>query len=189
MIQTKRTDDEWFELIIPDKWADLTLEEIFRNVWNAPKKQTQILRMEKAVLLNGEPAIWTKPLQPAASLRIRFFTEADFGVIPSPAEITILYEDDHLLVANKPAGMDTHPNSREQTNTLANAVAFHLQSKGEFRQVKHVHRLDKDTTGAVLFAKHPFIGSLLDQQLEKREIKRTYLAIVQGILTSKSGTI
>lgn len=189
MIQTKRTNDEWFELIIPDKWADLTLEELFRNVWNAPKKQTHSLRMEKAVLLNGEPAIWTKPLQPAASLRIRFFTEADFGVIPSPAEITILYEDDHLLVANKPAGMDTHPNSQEQTNTLANAVAFHLQSKGEFRQVKHVHRLDKDTTGAVLFAKHPFIGSLLDQMLEKREIKRTYLAIVQGILTSKSGTI
>lgn len=188
MIQTKRIDD-WFELIIPDKWADLTLEELFRNVWNAPKKQTHSLRMEKAVFLDGEPAIWTKPLQRSASLRIRFFTEADFGVIPSPADLTILYEDDHLLVANKPAGMDTHPNSPGQRNTLANAVAFHLKSKGEFRQVKHIHRLDRDTTGAVLFAKHPFIGSLLDQMLEKREIKRTYLAIVQGILTSNCGTI
>ena len=118
MIQTKRTIDEWFEIIIPDKWADLTLEELFRNVWNAPKKQTHSLRMEKAVLINGEPAIWTKPLQQAASLRIRFFTEADFGVIPSPADLSILYEDDHLLVVNKPAGMDTHPNSPEQTNTL-----------------------------------------------------------------------
>ena len=85
--------------------------------------------------------------------------------------------------------MDTHPNSVEQTDTLSNAVAFHLLAKGEFRQVKHVHRLDRDTTGAVLFAKHPFIGSMLDRMLEEREIRRTYLAIVQGVLPHHKGTI
>ncbi|MBB6443435.1 RluA family pseudouridine synthase [Bacillus benzoevorans] len=188
MIQTKRID-EWFEIIIPEKWEGLTIEELFRSIWQAPKKQTHILRMEKGVLVDGEPANWTKPLQQEAQVRIRFFTEADFGLLPGPFDLSILYEDDHLLVVNKPAGMDTHPNAPDQTNTLANAAAFYLQSKGEFRQIKHVHRLDRDTTGAVLFAKHPFVGSLLDQMLEKREIKRTYLAIVHGILTNLKGTI
>jgi 23S rRNA pseudouridine1911/1915/1917 synthase len=188
MIQTKRID-EWFEIIIPEKWSGLTLEELFRSIWHAPKKQTHTLRMEKGVLVNEEQANWTKPLQREARVRIRFFTEADFGLLPGPFALSILYEDDHLLVVNKPPGMDTHPNTPDQTNTLANAAAFYLQEKGELRQIKHVHRLDRDTTGAVLFAKHPFVGSILDQMLEKREIKRTYLAIVHGILTNPKGTI
>lgn len=188
MIQTKRIN-EWCEIIIPEKWAGLTLEELFRSIWHAPKKQTHQLRMEKGVLINGEPAPWTKPLHQDALLRIRFFTEADFGVLPCPYDIDILFEDDHLLVVNKPAGMDTHPNAPEETGTLANALAFYLQTKGELRQIKHVHRLDRDTTGAILFAKHPFAGSMLDQMLEKREIKRTYLAIVHGTLTKHKGTI
>ena len=81
--------------------------------------------------------------------------------------------------------MDTHPNSPDENDTLSNAVAYHLQAKGEYREVKHIHRLDRDTTGAVLFAKHPFIGSILDHMLEKREIKRTYIAMVHGILKKK----
>lgn len=188
MIQTKRTG-EWFEIKIPDKWAGLTLERLFRDIWHAPKKQTHMLRMEKGVTLNGQAADWTASLNKGDWIQIRFFTKADFGVIPASYDLSILYEDDHLIVVNKPAGMDTHPNVPEQKNTLANAVAFYLQSKGEFRQVKHVHRLDRNTTGAVLFAKHPFIGALLDVMLEKRQIKRTYVAIVHGILSKKEGTI
>lgn len=188
MITTKR-NGEWLDILIPEKWNDLTLEALFRQVWQAPKKQTHVLRMEKGVLLNGEPAHWTKPLTHGAQLSIRLFTETDFGVIPKKLDVSVLYEDDHLLVVNKPAGMDTHPNAPGQANTLANAIAFYLQTKKEFCPVKHVHRLDRDTTGAVLFAKHPFIGSMLDQRLEKREIKRTYLALVHGIVAHKKGTI
>lgn len=76
--------------------------------------------------------------------------------------------------------MDTHPNEAGQTNTLANAAAFYLQAKGEAVKIKHIHRLDRDTTGAVLFAKHSLAGSILDRMLEERLIKRTYLAITEG---------
>jgi 23S rRNA pseudouridine1911/1915/1917 synthase len=188
MIQTHRKG-EWFELIVPEKWTNLTVEELFRTIWHAPKKQTHSLRMEKRVKVNAQAAVWTVPLKLRDRLEIQFFTVEELNVQPAFYDLSILYEDDHLLVVNKPANMDTHPNSPDQMDTLANAVAFHLQAKGEYRQVKHIHRLDKDTTGAVLFAKHPFIGSILDQLLEKREIKRTYLAIVHGILPIKKGTI
>ncbi len=188
MLKTNR-NGEWFEIIIPEKWSNYSVEQLFRTIWHSPKKQTHSLRMEKAVKINSEAADWTAPLKAKDSLEIHFFQEAEFGVHPTFYDVPILFEDDHLLVVNKPANMDTHPNSLEQNNTLANAVAFHLLAKGEFRQVKHIHRLDRDTTGAVLFAKHPFIGSLLDRMLEEREIKRTYLAIVHGVLPHKKGTI
>src|SRR3954452_25451028 len=188
MIQTHRKG-EWFELIVPEKWTNLTVEELFRTIWHAPKKQTHSLRMEKRVKVNAQAAVWTVPLKLGDRLEIQFFTAEELNVQPAFYDLAILYEDDHLLVVNKPANMDTHPNSPDQMDTLANAVAFHLQAKGEYRQVKHIHRLDKDTTGAVLFSKHPFIGSLLDQLLEKREIKRTYVAIVHGILPTKKGII
>ena len=85
--------------------------------------------------------------------------------------------------------MDTHPNTLNENDTLLNAVAYHLQTNGEYREVKHIHQLTRDSTGAVLFAKHPFIGAILDHMLEKREIKRTYLAIVHGILKNKKETL
>ncbi|MGG0717131.1 RluA family pseudouridine synthase [Robertmurraya massiliosenegalensis] len=180
---------QWFELIVPAEWQGLTSEQLFSKVWNAPKKLTHLMRMNKEVWLNGQPVIWTEPLNKDDRLRIKLFSDADFGVIPHYMDINILFEDDHLIIADKPSGMNTHPNDPEQEDTLANGIAFHLQAKGEFRQVKHVHRLDRDTSGVILFAKHPFIGSILDKMLEERQIKRTYTALVQGKMPSKKGTI
>jgi 23S rRNA pseudouridine1911/1915/1917 synthase len=188
MIITSRKG-EWFTIQIPKDWANYSLQELFYTVWQAPKKQTHTLRMEKRVKLNQQDPKWTEKLNVNDILEIHFFTDQDFPVEPAYYDLAVLYEDDHLLIVNKPANMDTHPNSDEQNDTLTNAVAYYLQSKGEFRAVKHVHRLDRHTTGTVLFAKHPFIGSILDGMLEKRKIKRTYLAITQGILPNKKGTI
>lgn len=179
----------WLETIVSQEWNELTIDQILREVWNGPKKQIHQLRMEKGVLVNGDQAIWSKPLFLGDTIQIKFFSDEEFGVVPSYIDIDILFEDDHLLVVNKPSGIDTHPNEPGQTNTLANAVAFYLQSKGEFRKVIHIHRLDKDTTGAVLFAKHAFVGAILDRMLEERKIQRTYLALANGLIKKKRGTI
>ncbi len=188
MIAMKRNGD-WFEITIPEEWENYSLQDLFRKVWQAPKKQVHGLRMEKRVKVNHTEANWTQSLHRKDKLEIRFFQNEAFPVQPINFDVNILYEDDHLLVANKPAGMDTHPSSPTQNDTLANAVAFYLQAKGESREFKHIHRLDRDTTGAVLFAKYPFVGAMLDSMLEKREIKRTYLAWVHGIIKNKKGTI
>lgn len=180
---------EWCEMIVPPHWEGYTVDFIFRTIWEAPKKQIHNIRVKKQVLINNEPANWAKPLHSGDKLRFHFFQEAEFGVIPSYSEIEVLFEDDHLLVLNKPAGMDTHPNSPGQSNTLANAAAFHLQMQGENRSIKHIHRLDRDTTGAILFAKHPMAGSILDKKLEERAIKRTYIALIHGTPTKAKGTI
>lgn len=188
MIKTQKFG-EWYEIMVPNEWEGLTADYIFREIWSAPKKKIHMMRMEKGVKLNGDLMNWNHPLHTGDRLQLKLFTEEDFGVIPAYYEVDVLYEDDHMAVFNKPANMDTHPNSPEQTNTLANAAAFHIQAKGEFRKIKHIHRLDRDTTGAVLFAKHALAGSILDKMLEERSIKRTYLAQVHGIVKKKKGTI
>ncbi|GLB58717.1 RluA family pseudouridine synthase [Cytobacillus sp. NCCP-133] len=180
---------EWCEITVPSGWEGYTVDYIFRTIWSAPKKQTHHIRMQKQVLVNDEPANWALPLHEGDKLKLQLFQEEEFGVIPTYHEIEVLFEDDHLLVLNKPSGMDTHPNFPDQNNTLANAAAFHLQMQGEYRSIKHVHRLDRDTTGAVLFAKHPLAGAIMDKKLEERAIKRTYLALVHGKPLQKKGTI
>jgi 23S rRNA pseudouridine1911/1915/1917 synthase len=188
MLKTSKVG-QWFHIEIPMEWEKYTLENLFKVYWNAPKKQVHELRMEKSVLLNGQVASWTSLLQMGDKLSIPFFEPEPSSVIPTYMDLPIIYEDDHLLIANKPAKMDTHPNSEDDHNTLLNGIAFHLQSKGELHYLKHIHRLDRDTTGAVIFAKHRICGAILDKRLEERKIKRTYIALVEGQIKTSSGTI
>ncbi|MGI8387447.1 RluA family pseudouridine synthase [Robertmurraya sp. P23] len=188
MLQTK-TVGKQFNICIPKDWEKYTIESLFKDYWKAPKKLVHELRMEKNVLINGQEANWTTHFQMGDNLSIPFFLPEPPIVQPTYMEIDILFEDDHLLIANKPAGMDTHPNSEKDHFSLLNGVAFHLQSKGELYYIKHIHRLDRDTTGAVIFAKHRMCGAILDRLLEERKIKRTYVALVEGKMKTSSGSI
>lgn len=105
----------------------------------------------------------------------------------------IVFEDDDLLVINKPAGLTVHPGSGNSDNTLVNGLLFTHQNKlssinGEFRP-GIVHRLDKDTTGLMLVAKNDFTHQALSEDLKNRDVKRSYLAFIYGILNPKKGRI
>ncbi|MBT2678010.1 RluA family pseudouridine synthase [Bacillus sp. ISL-35] len=188
MIQTNKKGN-WFEITVPVEWEKYTVETLFKDFWKAPKKLVHTFRMEKGVLLNGQLPDWTLPLRKSERLSVKLFTEEESSYVPQYLNVEVLYEDDHLIVFNKPAGMDTHPNEDGQTGTLANAAAFHMQASGEVNRPRHIHRLDRDTTGAVLFAKNPLIAAILDKMLEERSIKRIYLALADGIIRQKKGTI
>ncbi|WP_053361757.1 RluA family pseudouridine synthase [Bacillus sp. FJAT-27251] len=188
MIKTSKKGT-WYEIIVPEHWSSFSLDHLFRSVWKAPKKTIHSLRIGKNVLLNSAAPDWTRPLSPGDRLQINAFCPEEPSAIPAFHEIDVLYEDDHLLILNKPPGMATHPNEPGQTDTLANAAAFHVQSEGFLLNVRHIHRLDRDTSGAVLFAKTSFAGAILDKMLEERKVKRTYLALVDGLLKTRKGTI
>ncbi|SFA80948.1 MULTISPECIES: RluA family pseudouridine synthase [unclassified Bacillus (in: firmicutes)] len=188
MLRTRRTG-EWFEITVPNYWEGITIEELFRQRWDSPKKLTHALRMNAAVKLNGTKANWLNPLQKNDKLQLHIFQDVEIHLTATYLELDIIYEDDHLIVLNKMPFMNTHPNSFEDKETLSNGVAYYLQSKGEIRNFRHVHRLDRETSGAILFSKHELAGAILDRKLELREIKRTYLALVQGTPKKKRGTI
>ncbi|WP_028783733.1 RluA family pseudouridine synthase [Thalassobacillus devorans] len=180
---------EWFEIVIPEKWEGVTIESLLKDVWKTPKKLLHQFRMNKDTTVNGEQLSWSTMLKAKDRFRVRLFPSEEFGVIPDKLDMQIIYEDDHVLVVNKPAGVDTHPNEDGQTGTLANGVAFYYMENGVETKVRHIHRLDRETSGAILFAKHALAGAVMDRQLEKRNISRTYLALVHGQIKREQGII
>ncbi|MBA2176477.1 RluA family pseudouridine synthase [Halobacillus locisalis] len=188
-MKTKRMG-EWLEVSIPEEWNELTIEKIMKKKWQVPRKLIHRFRSNKEVTLNGDVMHWkdTK-VQTGDALRIRLFAPQPLEVTPTFMDIDVIYEDDHLLVVNKPEGMFTHPNQPNQADTLVNGVASYFQINGIEATPKYVHRLDKDTSGAVLFAKHDLAIAMLGEELKDRKIKRTYLAWAHGKVKPKKGVI
>lgn len=180
---------EWLDISIPQKWVGQSLESVLKHELAVPKKQLHQLRMNKGAQRNGEVVPWSTELENGDKLQVHLFQPEELGVLPSYMDLEVLFEDDHVLVVNKPAGMNVHPNEEGQADTLANGVAYYFKSQGLQVKVRHIHRLDQDTTGAVIFAKHPLSVSIMDRQLERRAIKRTYVAVVHGKFKKKNGTI
>lgn len=188
MQQTMRYGD-WYQLIVSNNWEGKTIEQIFRDDWKVSKKMIHSFRTDKKVQVNGKEYNWNVPLSARSKLQLRLFEEEEIQIAPHFQEIKVLYEDDHLVVLNKPPFMKTHPNDPTDTDTLVNAAQFHMLANGEVRNIRQIHRLDRDTSGAILFAKHALAGAILDRMLVERKIKRTYLALAQGIFQKKKGTI
>lgn len=177
------------EFPVKKEWAGISLQQMLREIMKAPKTLVHKWRMDREVKVNDADPNWTSPLNVKDSVMIRLFQDEEFDITPEYMELDLLFEDEHFLIINKPAGMDTHPNESGQTGTLANGVAFHFQMHGISRKIRHIHRLDHDTSGAIVFAKHALSHTILDRLLEERQIKRTYTAIVQGKIKQKKGKI
>ena len=156
---------------------------------------TTMKRAEHAILLNGHPAFGRTVLKEGDVLRILVPEEngaADNGsaasIIPVQLPLDILYEDEDILVLNKPADMPVHPSAGNYENTLANGVAWYYKQQGEAFVYRCINRLDRDTTGVLVLAKNPLSGALLSAQMKQRQIRRTYLALTDGIPPER-GTI
>ncbi|KHE69047.1 RluA family pseudouridine synthase [Halobacillus sp. BBL2006] len=188
-METKR-DGEWFEVRIPEKWEGYTVHRIMEKEWHVPRKLMHRFRSNREVTINSDAVHWkdTK-VTTGDTLHIRLFKPQPLEVTPAPMNIDVIYEDDHLLVVNKPSGVFTHPNRPSETDTLVNGVAAYFQENGIHATPKYVHRLDRDTSGAILFAKHDLAIAMLGKELQKRTIKRTYLAWAHGKVEPEEGII
>ncbi|MBE3569092.1 MAG: RluA family pseudouridine synthase, partial [Bacillales bacterium] len=139
---------EILEVSIPKSFSGLTIAEFLRQKWRVPKKQLHEWRMNQSVYLNGKPVSLSVVIQEKDHIQLPLFKKGPLPVPPSFRPIEVLMEDDHFIIVNKPAGITTHPNSPEDTDTLLHLVAGHLCVNGDIGFLRHVHRLDKDTTGA-----------------------------------------
>lgn len=115
--------------------------------------------------------------------------ESSEKIVPVNMPLDIVYEDEDILVINKPAFMPVHPSLNNYDNTLANAVAFYFQSKDEPFTFRCINRLDKNTTGLTILAKHYLSSGILSKDMQDRKIKRIYTAIVEGKFDVAEGRI
>ena len=142
-----------------------------------------------SVRLNGEEALFYFPLKNGDLLEISLEEEhPSENIVPVDLPIHIIYEDEDLMVIDKPADMPVHPSIGNYENTLANAAAWYFHRQDIPFVFRCINRLDRDTTGLLILAKHMLSGAILSDQRKKRAIHRTYLAITEG-KTDPAGTI
>lgn len=136
------------------------------------------------LLLNGCPAKLSAPLFPGDQLQLQILEEAipSAQVQPRFAPLSIVFEDEDLLVINKAAGMSIHPSLHHDMDSLANAVAFYYKDASSPFLFRCINRLDKETSGLTMIAKNPLSAVLLSEMVQKRQIHRTYLALAEGEL-------
>ena len=117
------------------------------------------------------------------------FVEDNSNIVATNIPLDIIYEDEYLLAINKPANMPVHPSMLHYEETLSNAVKYYFDTLNLKRKIRIVNRLDKDTSGIVIFAKNEYIQECLIKQMKTKELKKEYLAIVTGYLQKKSDTL
>lgn len=154
----------------------------------------QLIKKLKAhdggILVNGVERTVRYVLQQGEQLQLVFPPEEISPALEcSEMPLDIVYEDGDLLVVNKPAGIPTIPSRLHPNGTLANGILFYYAEKNIPYTIHIVTRLDRDTSGLVLIAKHHFSHSLFSNLQRRNEVKRTYTAIVEGILEESKATI
>lgn len=174
---------------IDASWNGLRIYDFLCQNGYSRHIRTYLKQHPGSVLLNHEPALFYFPLSEGDLLEIILEEEESSEKIPPVFHpLSIVYEDEDLLIIDKPADMPVHPSIGNYENTLANAVAWHYQSQGIPFVFRCINRLDRDTTGLLILAKHMLSAAILSEQMKQRKIHRTYLSLVEG-KTEPSGTI
>lgn len=117
------------------------------------------------------------------------YEEDNSNIVPTQMPLSILYEDEAYLVINKPAGIPVHPSCDHYTDSLSNGVSYYFNQIGLHKKIRPVNRLDKNTSGLVIFAKNEYVQECLVKQMKSKEFIKKYIAIVEGHLKEKECTI
>lgn len=156
------------------------------------RSRIQKLIAHSHVTVDGTSVAKKHPLSGGEVIRIHIPPPEPTTVEPEALDLDIVYEDDHLAVINKPAGMVTHPAAGNRTGTLANALVHHFRTMSQLAGSDRpgiVHRLDKNTSGLLVIARTDSAYQHLQQALQRREVKRTYSAIICGHMKGDEGRI
>lgn len=147
-------------------------------------------KQENGILLNGIWSYVNTKMSEGDTLTLTLSDDNSSEKIPPVnLALNILFEDEDILVLNKPADMPIHPSLNNYENTLANAVAFYYESQNIPFVFRCINRLDRDTTGVTMLAKNPFSAAILSEMVRNCEIHREYMAIADGIFMEKEGII
>ena len=178
------------DYIIDEDSAGLRVEQFLRRKRYSGQNLSEIKRMPKSILVNGVHYYMRQELSKGDHLQVRICeTQNSEKIPPTKLPLDIIYEDEDLLVLNKPAGMPIHPSLNNYTNSMANALAYYFQSQGKPFIFRCCNRLDRDTSGLTIVSKHLVSVSILSDMTKYREVHREYLAIARGSVTPSEGTI
>lgn len=179
----------WAEHTVRPDEAGRTVQEILTGSLGVSRRMIQKLTRVKGLRHNRRPAWLSAKVRAGDVVAARLAAAESAGLQPVRMELAVVHEDAEVLVLDKPPFLLVHPTSPDQDHTLAHGVAWHLRERGVHAAVHPVHRIDRDTSGLVLFAKTSHAHHRLDVQLRAGEIEREYLALVDGVVADDTGLI
>ncbi|RZW53664.1 MAG: RluA family pseudouridine synthase [Flavobacteriaceae bacterium] len=171
----------------------LRIDKYLMNfIENATRNKIQAAAKEGSIFVNGTPVKSNYKVKPFDEIRVLLaHPPYEYLLVPEDIPIDIVYEDDYLLVVNKPAGMVVHPGHGNYSGTLINALTFHFENlpKNSNERPGLVHRIDKDTSGLLVVAKTEQAMTHLAQQFFDKSSEREYVALVWGNVEADEGRI
>lgn len=148
------------------------------------------LKKNKKILLNGSPTFVDYNLKPFNTVEIIIdFEEESENIVSLEMNLDIIYEDEYYLVINKPAGLAVHPSILHYNNSLSNGVKYYFEQNDIKKKIRPINRLDKDTSGIVIFAKNEYIQEYLVREMKDNIFYKEYIAVCEGIFEENEGTI
>ena len=186
---------EHFRVVVDKGQSQVRVDKyLFERLVNSSRNRIQKAADAGLIMANGKPVKSSYKVKPCDVLTVMMDRPRyDNDIIPEDIPLDIVYEDNDLMVVNKPAGLVVHPGCGNYDGTLVNAIAWHLKDNPKYDpndpQVGLVHRIDKDTSGLLVVAKTPDAKTHLGLQFYNKTTKRKYNALVWGVVENNEGTI
>lgn len=167
-----------------------TIKQVLKEEFHISERLLKKLKNEKQIYVNNlSVSINTSfKFNDVISVCLDFEEESE-NIVPTKMKLNILFEDDALLIVNKPAGIPVHPSMDHYSDSLSNGIMHYFNSIGLKRKIRIVNRLDKNTSGIVISAKNEYVQECLITQMKNHSFQKEYLAVLEGLLDKKSGTI
>ncbi len=178
---------------IDSTYDGATIKDLLYNNINISRGFiTKLKKLENGITVNGEHATVRRVLRSGDILCLMTEDseeEQNENLVPTKMPLDIIFENDDIIAVNKPYNIATHPSIKHYDDTLANGLAYYFKSKNTPFIFRAVNRLDKDTSGIVLIAKNRICANKLSILSQKGKIKKSYIAVLDGVLPEKSGQI
>ncbi|WP_170270200.1 RluA family pseudouridine synthase [Heliorestis acidaminivorans] len=182
---------DWLTYPIKPEEEGRKIESIMRHSLGLSRRMRQKAARNDAFTLNEKKAYLGTRVSAGDVLKILLHLEEEGHLAPVEMALDIAFEDKDVILLNKPSGIEVHPPEQRSAfrPTLAHGVAYYFEKIGLKAKVRPLHRLDKDTSGLVLFTKSAYAHHALDQQLQEGKVKRSYQTILLGTPPAEAGTI
>ena len=159
----------------------INVKDVLKNHFHISDKLMSKLKKEKKIFLNDKNVYVTAPVNIGDLVKINLeFEEESENIVSIKMDLNILYEDEYLLIVDKPPFMPVHPSSNNYENTLSNGIKYYFETNNLNIKIRPVNRLDKDTSGIVVFAKNQYIQEALIKQMKTNDFKKEYIAVLEG---------
>lgn len=174
--------------VISNKYNNI--KEVLKGHFNISNRLLLKLKQNQKILKNDEPSNINSSIKENDKITVIIdFDENSDNIVPTQMPLEIVFEDECMLVLNKPAGLPVHPSILHFEDSLSNGVKAYFEKNQINCKIRPVNRLDKDTSGLVIFAKNQYIQECLIKQMETHEFQKSYLAFLAGNLEKNSGVI